>query len=135
VIGTVFLMLGFALRGLFHTIAAKLGWIVITALSAGGAYATYVYLPAGRGYPLLGVAVGVGCVVHLLGDMVTPEGVPIFWPLPTGRRLWRMIGVPKALAVQVGGRVETVVLRGAFTVVSIAAALGLAAPSLLDRLR
>jgi membrane-bound metal-dependent hydrolase YbcI (DUF457 family) len=135
VIAVLFLMLGFALRGLFHTFAEKAGWIIITVLSAGAAYATYLYLPAGRGYPLLGVAVGVGCVVHLLGDIVTSAGVPILWPIPTGRRLWRMIGVPNGLSLAVGGRVETVLVRGTFTLVSLAAALGLAAPALLERLR
>jgi membrane-bound metal-dependent hydrolase YbcI (DUF457 family) len=33
-------------------------------------------------------AVGFGCVLHLLGDVVTPEGVPILW-LP-GRRFPRL---------------------------------------------
>ena len=133
VIGILFFMLGLALRGLFHTWAEKAGWIVITILSAGAAYGTYVYLPAGRGYPLLGLAVGVGCIVHLLGDVITSAGVPILWPLPTGRRMWRMIGVPNALAVSVGGKVETVLLRGAFAIVSIAAAVGLVGPAILEK--
>jgi membrane-bound metal-dependent hydrolase YbcI (DUF457 family) len=135
VMGILFLMLGLAVRGLLHTFAEKAGWIIVTALAAGAAYATYLYLPAGRGYPLLGVAVGVGCVVHLLGDVVTSAGVPILWPLPTGRRLWRMVRAPRMLALTVGGRLETVVLRGAFTLVSLAAVLALAAPTLLERLR
>jgi membrane-bound metal-dependent hydrolase YbcI (DUF457 family) len=133
VLGILFFTLGLALRGLFHTIAARAGWIPITLIAAGAAYATYLYLPAGRGYPMLGVAVGVGCFVHLVGDLITREGVPILWPIPTGRRMWRMIGVPNALAVKVGSKVETIVLRGAFMVVAIAAVLGLAAPALLER--
>jgi len=133
VIGILFFMLGLALRGLFHTWAEKAGWILITILSAGAAYGTYLYLPAGRGYPLLGLAVGVGCIVHLLGDVITSAGVPILWPLPTGRRMWRMIGVPNALAVSVGGKVETVLLRGAFAIVSIAAAVGLVGPAILEK--
>jgi membrane-bound metal-dependent hydrolase YbcI (DUF457 family) len=132
VIPILFVMMGLALRGLFHTAAAKFGWIPITLLSAAAAYGTYVYLPAQRAYPLLGIAVGVGCVVHLLGDIITTAGVPIFWPLPTGLREWRMIGPPKAIAVKVGGRAEHV-LRGAFTVVGVAAALAMVAPSVLAR--
>jgi membrane-bound metal-dependent hydrolase YbcI (DUF457 family) len=133
VIGILFLMLGLALRGLFHKWAARAGWILITALSAGAAYGTFLYLPAQRGYPLLGVAVGVGCVVHLLGDIITSAGVPILWPVPTGRRVWRMIGVPNAVAVSVGGRVETILLRGFFALVSIAAAAGLVGPTILEK--
>jgi membrane-bound metal-dependent hydrolase YbcI (DUF457 family) len=133
VMAVLFLTLGLALRGLFHKAAQSLGWIPITLLAAAAAYGTYLYLPADRGYPLLGVAVGVGCVVHLLGDLITRAGVPIFWPLPTGRRLWRMVGMPNALALTAGGRFETV-LRGAFTLVSLAAVAALAYPGLLDRL-
>jgi membrane-bound metal-dependent hydrolase YbcI (DUF457 family) len=132
VMAVLFLMLGLALRGLFHTVAERLGWIPITLISAGAAYGTWLYLPAGRGYPLLGVAVGAGCVVHLFGDIITRAGVPIFWPLPLGRRSWRMVGLPNALALTAGGRVETLVLRGAFTLVSMAAVGALAAPALLE---
>jgi membrane-bound metal-dependent hydrolase YbcI (DUF457 family) len=133
VVGILFVMLGLALRGLLHTWSARSGWILVTLVSAGAAYATAYYLPAARGYPLLGLAVGIGCVVHLLGDVITSAGVPILWPLPTGRRLWRMIGVPNAFAVKVGGKVETIVLRGAFTIIALAAAFGLAGPALLQR--
>jgi membrane-bound metal-dependent hydrolase YbcI (DUF457 family) len=133
VIGILFFMLGLALRGLFHTWAERHGWILISLLSAGAAYGTYLYLPADRGYPMLGLAVGVGCFVHLLGDVITREGVPILWPIPTGRRMWRMIGVPNAFAVSVGGKVETVVLRGLFTIVCLAAFLGLVGPAIMEK--
>jgi membrane-bound metal-dependent hydrolase YbcI (DUF457 family) len=132
VMAVLFLMVGLALRGLFHRVAERLGWIPITLLSAGAAFGTWVYLPADRGYPLLGIAVGVGCVVHVLGDIITRAGVPIFWPLPTGRRLWRMVGMPNVLAITAGSRVETLLLRGAFTLISIVAVGALAAPTLLD---
>jgi len=133
VLGVLFLMLGLALRGLFHTFAEKLGWLLITALSAGAAYGTYVLLPADRGYPLLGFAVGVGCLVHMLGDIITRAGVPIPWPIPTGRRLWRMVGVPNVVALEVGGKGEAF-LRGALTVVSVAAAVALVVPAVIERL-
>lgn len=133
VIGILFFTLGLALRGLLHTWAERAGWIPITIVSAAAAYGAYLYLPAGRGYPLLGVAVGVGCIVHLLGDIITRAGVPIMWPIPTGRRMWRMIGVPNALAVSVGGRVERIVLCGAFALISVAAALGLAGSALMEK--
>src|SRR5690606_40246887 len=109
------------------------GWIIITLLSAAAAYGTYLVLPPDRGYPLLGLAVGVGCFVHLLGDAITSAGVPILWPIPTGRRMWRMIGVPNALAVSVGGKVETVVLRGLFMIVAFVAAIGLVGPTILEK--
>jgi membrane-bound metal-dependent hydrolase YbcI (DUF457 family) len=132
VIGVLFFTLALALRGLLHTWAEKAGWIPITILSAAAAYGVYLFLPAGRGYPLLGVAVGAGCFVHLLGDFITRAGVPIMWPIPIGHYMWHMVGVPNRIAVKVGGRTESF-LRGAFALVSIAAALALVAPTVLER--
>jgi membrane-bound metal-dependent hydrolase YbcI (DUF457 family) len=133
VMGILFVMVGLALRGLFHTWARKRGWILITLVSAAATYGAYVNLPPERGYPMLGVAVGVGCLVHLLGDVITSAGVPIVWPIPTGRRMWRMIGVPNALAVRVGGKVETIVLRGLFTIIALAATVGIVGPTILEK--
>jgi membrane-bound metal-dependent hydrolase YbcI (DUF457 family) len=135
VIGILFFMIGLALRGLFDEWAKRAGWVIVTLLSASAAYLTYLYLPGDRGYPMLGLAVGVGCFVHILGDIITSAGVPILWPIPTGRRMWRMIGIPNAIAVEVGGTVEVVILRVAFTIVAILSAAGLAAPSLLRRFK
>lgn len=124
VIGVLFFTIGLALRGLFDGWAERAGWLLVTALSAAAAGLTYAQLPAERGYPMLGFAVGVGCMVHLLGDMITSSGVPLLWPIPTGRRMWRMFGVPDAFAVRVGGRGE-LVLRGALVVVCLLAALAM----------
>jgi membrane-bound metal-dependent hydrolase YbcI (DUF457 family) len=134
VIPILFLMLGLALRGLFHRWAERAGWLIVTLVSAGGAYYTFLHLPPDRGYPLLGLAVGIGCGVHLLGDLITSAGVPILWPVPTGRRMWRMIGVPDGVAVHVGGRVEVFVLRSLFILVSLAAGAAVIGPAALRKL-
>jgi membrane-bound metal-dependent hydrolase YbcI (DUF457 family) len=133
VIGVVFVMVGLALRGLFDAWAERAGWMIVTLVSAAAAAYTWANLPGDRGYPMLGLAVGVGCFVHLLGDMVTKNGVPILWPVPIGRRMWRMIGVPDGMAVRVGGTVEVFLLRGAFLVISVLAAGGLLARPVLRR--
>lgn len=132
VIGILFFTIGLALRGLFDAWADRAGWLLVTAFAAAAAGFTFAHLPAGRGYPMLGLAVGVGCLVHLLGDMITSTGVPLLWPLPVGRRTWRMIGVPDAFAVRVGGKVE-LVLRGVFVVTCLLAAVAMFAPALLAR--
>lgn len=134
VVGIVFFMAGLALRGLFDEWAERAGWVIVTLASAGIAWFTAANLPGDRGYPMLGFAVAVGCVVHVLGDMITSAGVPILWPIPTGRRMWRMIGVPNKMAVKVGGKVETVVLRTAFVVISLLAIAGIFAPGVLQQL-
>lgn len=133
VVGVVFFMVGLALRGLFDEWAQRAGWVIVTLTAAAAALFTATNLPGDRGYPMLGMAVGVGCFTHLLGDMVTRSGVPILWPIPLGGRTWRMIGVPRGIAVRAGGTVEVVVLRTAFSVVSVLAMLGLLAPTVLRR--
>jgi membrane-bound metal-dependent hydrolase YbcI (DUF457 family) len=133
VVGIIFFMAGLALRGLFDGWAERAGWLIVTLCSASIAVFTAARLPGDRGYPLLGFAVGFGCVVHLLGDIITSAGVPILWPIPTGRRMWRMIGVPDGIAVRVGGKTETIVLRTAFTLVALLAIAAMFAPGLLHR--
>ncbi|GAA0586081.1 metal-dependent hydrolase [Paractinoplanes ferrugineus] len=133
VVGIIFFMAGLALRGLFDKWAERAGWLIVTICAAVIAWLTAAALPGDRGYPMLGFAVGVGCVVHLLGDMITSAGVPILWPIPTGRRMWRMVGVPDGVAVRVGGRVETLVLRTAFTAIALMSIAAMFAPGLLHR--
>ena len=133
VVGIIFFMAGLALRGLFDEWAERAGWVIVTLCSAVIAWFTAANLPGDRGYPMLGFAVGVGCVVHLLGDIITSAGVPILWPLPTGRRMWRMVGVPNGMAVRVGGKTETVVLRTVFTVIALLSIAAMFAPGLLHR--
>ena len=133
VVGILFFMIGLALRGLFDEWAKRAGWVIVTLVSLGAAWFTSLHLPGDRGYPMLGLAVGVGCFVHLMGDIITSNGIPLLWPIPVKRRMWLMVGVPNKMAVKVGGKVEVVVLRTVFTVVSVLAAIGLAAPSVLRR--
>lgn len=133
VVGILFFMIGLALRGLFDKWAERSGWLIVTVVSAAGAYAAYLQLPGERTYPELGFAVGAGCLVHLVGDLITSAGIPLLWPLPLGRRTWRMIGLPKAIAVRAGSTAEVVLLRGALTLITLLAALGLVAPTFLAR--
>lgn len=133
VIGILFFMIGLALRGLFDEWAKRAGWVIVTLVSAAAAYFTFLNLPGDRGYPMLGLAVAVGSFVHILGDMITRNGVPILWPIPIKRRMWTMISVPDAIAIRAGGKVEVIVLRTAFTVICALASFGLLAPSVLRR--
>ena len=131
VLGVMFLMAGLALRGLLDRWAERAGWLVVTLTSALLALLTATHLPGDRGYPMLGVAAGVGCVVHLFGDMITRSGVPLLWPIPLGARTWRMIGVPDGVAIRAGGPGEIFVLRGLFTIVAVLAVVAMFAPGVL----
>jgi membrane-bound metal-dependent hydrolase YbcI (DUF457 family) len=133
VLGVLFFTFAMALRGLFQKWARRAGWLIVTLVAAAGAFGAYERLAGGRGYPMLGIALGIGGIVHLLGDMLTSHGCPILWPIPTGRRMWRCIGVPDPVAVQVGGKIEVFVLRTLFFLAAAAAGLALLAPGLLRR--
>jgi membrane-bound metal-dependent hydrolase YbcI (DUF457 family) len=133
VLSVLFLTFAMALRGLFEKWAKRAGWVIVTLTAAAGTFAAYEYLPDHRGYPVLGVALGVGGIVHLLGDMLTSHGCPVLWPIPTGRRMWRCVGVPDPIAVTVGGKVEVLVLRTMFFLVALGASAGLYARPLLRR--
>lgn len=136
VLPILFFMIGLALRGLFEQWAKRAGWVITTLVAGGASYYTFANLDSGRGYPLIGFAVGVGCFVHLMGDIITSAGVPILWPIPIGVkkiRMWRMIGVPNALSLEVGGKAEKYVWGTAFIVISFLAGSALAANEILRK--
>ena len=131
VIAVLFFTFAMALRGLFVKWAQRAGWLIVTLVSVGAAFFAYERLPGGRGYPVLGLAIGVGGIVHLLGDMLTRHGCPLLWPFPVGRRMWRCLGVPDSVSVKVGGKVEVYVLRTMFALATLAAVGYLVLPALL----
>jgi membrane-bound metal-dependent hydrolase YbcI (DUF457 family) len=133
VISVLFLSFAMALRGLFASWAKRAGWIIVTLVSGAAAFGTFERLPDNRGYPVLGVAIGVGGIVHLVGDMLTPHGSPVFWPIPIGRRTWHCVGLPDGITVKVGGKVEVYVLRTLFTMASLTAGAFLVVPILMQR--
>lgn len=65
----------------------RLDWGTRALVSAAGAG---VVMALAQPHPaLLGVLVAAGMVVHVLGDWLTPAGVPLAWPLcHRGRRWW-----------------------------------------------
>ncbi len=120
VLGVLFFTLALALRGLMAEWARKRGWLVTTTVSAVMTLLAASALPV-EGYPLVGVAVGVGCVVHLLGDMITHHGCPLLWPIPIRGRTWYQVTTPRALSVRAGGTFEKAVLLPGLTVAACAA--------------
>jgi membrane-bound metal-dependent hydrolase YbcI (DUF457 family) len=130
---TLFLTFAFALRGLFPGWSKRAGWIIVTAAAAYATWWADRHLPVHNAYPLLGIALGVGGIVHLLGDMITSHGCPAFWPMPLERETWHCIGVPNDISVKVGGKVEVYVLRTLFFVISVAAAIGLSGSWFVDQ--
>lgn len=122
VLGVLFFTLALAVRGMMGEWVREKGWLVTTSLSLAVTIVAFQGLPA-DGYPLLGVAVGVGCVVHLLGDLITHHGCPLFWPIPLGGRTWRMVTTPDVISIRAGGGFEKALLLPGLTVGACAAAV------------
>jgi membrane-bound metal-dependent hydrolase YbcI (DUF457 family) len=112
----LFLMLGLAIRGLMGRWVRRQGWVITTLVTAAAAGAATWWLPAGRGYPVLGLAVTVGSLTHCLGDMITKQGCPLAWPLVHRGKRWWEFAPPAALRIRAGGSFEKAVLVPVLTV-------------------
>lgn len=118
VLAVLFGTVALAVRGLMAGWVARNGWLVTTLVSAAATAVAYVALPA-DGYPMLGVAVGAGCLVHVAGDVITHHGCPVLWPVPIRGRRWHMVTTPPALSVRAGGGFERSVLLPGLTVLGV----------------
>src|SRR5699024_819466 len=86
----VVLMTAFAAKALRLT----RGWITSWALALGGATAAIIYAPEATWW--LPLAVGAGALIHLIGDALTVEGIPLLWPWrpnpPAETAVWKNNG-------------------------------------------
>lgn len=97
--------------GCHRTFTHTLPFVLLTG---GGLAAILLATPAAPWAAFIGVALGLGTLVHILGDAMTLSGVPVRWPLldKKGRRWgtwglrWFRAGGP------VGERVATLVFSG-----------------------
>ena len=97
--------------GCHRTFTHTLPFVLVTG---GGLAAVLLATPAADWAAFVGVAIGLGTLVHILGDAMTLSGVPVRWPLldKKGRRWgtwgfrWFRAGGP------VGERIATLVFTG-----------------------
>lgn len=95
----LWLLVSLGLRGLGQCLTGKdrrelSQW---TTVSVGAALATAVVMVAAPPDPvLLGTVVAVGMVVHVFGDWLTPQGVPLAWPITHRGKRWWMFRSPVA---------------------------------------
>lgn len=101
----LFLCLSLALRGLLADAARKWGWLLTTAVSAALTAVAAIWLPPTPGW--VGLAMGVGCIVHCWGDSLTLMGCPWMWPIKIKGKRWYDIATPAFLRFRAGGKVET----------------------------
>lgn len=66
-----------------------------------------------------GVAAGLGCLVHVCGDMVTISGAPLLFPLPIKGETYWELRPPSALRFRTNGSFERIVVFPLFVVVGV----------------
>lgn len=122
VLALLFFFLGLAVRGLMADVAKREGWIGVTLLAAGGTLLAHATLPASGQYGFLAAAIVFGCILHVLGDMITKERAPLLAPMRIRGKNWYTLGLPSWLTIRAGGWVERAALAPAF---ALLAAFGL----------
>jgi membrane-bound metal-dependent hydrolase YbcI (DUF457 family) len=103
----MFVFCGLTVRGIMNDWCPKQDALWITGLSAAMTWACVVWTaqtPASAA--ACGIAVGIGCVAHYVGDAVTEQGCPILWPVPIAGKRWYPVAPPKRMRMRTGGRVE-----------------------------
>lgn len=115
----LFLFLGLALRGLLPEWSKKRDWFLVTGVAAMITLLTWWLVPTGASALVMGSAVTVGALTHLLGDAITKQGIPLFAPLiPLGGRRWWKVRLPGPLRVTASGPADKLLLS-AFSVLVI----------------
>lgn len=102
------LLIGFALRGLAIGVPGRrIGSAVVNAMVNAGLLGGFALLDVR--YMWIGIAVGLGCLVHLIGDCITTEGCPLLWP--------SMLNFTVPIVPRTGGRVERFLITPLLVVV------------------
>ena len=95
------------------------GPFILAAVSITGTVILSRFMPdpdAAGTYSWLGIAFGVGWLVHILGDLITKMGVPLFWPLKIKGHRWYDVSLPSFMRISAGGTFENVFLVPLFYV-------------------
>jgi membrane-bound metal-dependent hydrolase YbcI (DUF457 family) len=94
--------------------AGILGFIIPTVLSAVVIGVLTFQLPTSTDYSKIGLAFGVGWMIHIIGDMFTTQGVPVLFPIPIKGHLWWHV---RLLPIKAGGVIENFVFIPFFIIV------------------
>ncbi len=100
----LFLLIGLGIRGIGIGLKERDD---VTGLLNAAIAAGLVYVMRDVDMTFASYAVALGCLAHVVGDCLTPEGCPVFWPVP-----WRL-GVP--IVPRTNGHVERWVLTPVLT--------------------
>ncbi|MBA2894467.1 metal-dependent hydrolase [Nonomuraea soli] len=108
----VILMVGLALRAIGIGVPGnKWGSMMVNIGLTAGIYV--VFMSLGVGYAWLGLAIGLGCLIHVVGDCMTERGCPVLWPM--GARFV----LPWKIGIKTGKRFEQKILAPLLSVAII----------------
>ena len=94
--------------------------VVVTLITMVVTVGLWYALPSGTDYTRMGVAFGLGWIIHELGDQFTTAGNPTLWPIPIRGRMWWRI---RFLKIKAGGLIENWVFTPVFLAVIIYCAM------------
>lgn len=101
----IWLFLVWALRALPPKRSVSNDYFVATLLT-GGAYLALSGSYASTMPLLIGLTVGLGSLVHTLGDSITDYGSPLAWPFVIRGERWFSCGPPKPMRFKAGKEME-----------------------------
>ncbi|WP_026422502.1 metal-dependent hydrolase [Actinokineospora inagensis] len=116
----MFFFCGLAVRGIMHKWSPRHDALWITGTSLVLTYACLRWTDQTTAdAAACGVAVGIGCVAHYIGDAITEQGCPILWPVPIGWKTWYPVAPPKIFRIRTGGRVEMSLVGPLLTLIAL----------------
>ncbi|OLR90533.1 metal-dependent hydrolase [Actinokineospora bangkokensis] len=116
----MFFFCGLAVRGIMHKWCPKHDALWITGSALLLTYACLKWTDqTDADAAACGIAVGIGCIAHYLGDAITEQGCPILWPVPIAWKTWYPVAPPKLLRMRTGGRVEMAIIGPILTVIAV----------------
>lgn len=90
-----------------HRFTAAVGAAMIAAAATA---ITDAAAPDSASWWWLGIAVGWGCLAHILGDAMTYSAVPLCWPIRIRGCRWTPVGTPRWMRFRTGSGAETVLV-------------------------
>lgn len=99
-----------------------LGELLITLGSLLITFLVFANIPKEHGFWWLAISAGIGCLVHILGDLFTTAGVPIWFPFPHRGKLWWTTRLTKMKA---GSWTEKMIVVPFFIIACVVSALTL----------
>ncbi|MEU5691191.1 metal-dependent hydrolase [Actinosynnema sp. NPDC020468] len=116
----MFVFAGLAVRGIMNDWSPKKDALLITVVSAAITGVCLMWTTqTDANAAACGIAVGVGCFAHYLGDAITEQGCPILWPIPLAGRTWFPVAPPKIMRMQTGGTVELMIVGPLITILTV----------------